>query len=181
VLFEAGGKTVLPEAMQSAVRGAVERQASRILEGVGLLESGSRAARLLEGGAARAVSASARAAGRQILRDVGAAAGAGALVDGGWALIRAVRNVRLGTMTHREATSFVVREASTGAAATAAGATAAVVLVALTGGVAAPAVFLVGAAASMGAKAGLDRWLDGTESAPSPAIESNEIAGEASN
>ena len=62
-------------------------------------------------------------------------------------------------MTRREAATHVAREASTGAAATAAGATAAVLLVALTGGFAAPAVFDVGAAASVVANAVLDRWL----------------------
>jgi hypothetical protein len=144
------------------VRVTVEREASRVLAAVGLLESGAiPATQLLEGGTARAVAAgTVRAAGRQILRSVGAAAGAGAAIDGGWALVQAVRGVRRGSMTRREAMTYVAREATTGAAATAAGATAAVLLVALTGGVAAPAVFLVGAAASVGAKAGLDRWLN---------------------
>jgi hypothetical protein len=143
------------------VRTAVEREASRVLAGVGVLESGATtSARLLEGGAARAAAMqTARAAGRQILRNVGTAAGAGALIDGGWALVQAVGRVRAGTMTQREAARHVAREAATGAAATAAGTTAAVLLVALTGGVAAPAVFVVGAAASLGAKAALDRWL----------------------
>ncbi len=159
-LFEAGGRTVLPAAVQGAVRTAVEREASRVLAGVGLLESGATTtARMLEGGAARAAAVqTARAAGRQILRSVGAAAGAGALIDGGWALVQAVRRVRSGSMTQREAAAHVAREATTGAAATAAGTTAAVLLVALTGGVAAPAVFVVGAAASLGAKVALDRW-----------------------
>jgi hypothetical protein len=160
-LFEAGGRTILPAPVQSAVRVAVEREASRVLAGVGLLESGAAAtAQVVEGGAARAVAVqTARAAGRQVLRSVGAAAGVGAVIDGGWALVQAVRAVRRGSMTQREAAAHVAREATTGAAATAAGATAAVLLVALTGGVAAPAVFLVGAVASVGAKAGLDRWL----------------------
>ncbi len=160
-LFEAGGRGILPAPVQSAVRVAVERQASRLLAGVGLLESGATTtAQLLESGAVRAAAVqTVRAAGRQILRSVGAAAGAGAVIDGGWALVHAVRAVRGGRMTRREGASHVAREAATGAAATAAGATAAVLLVALTGGVAAPAVFLVGAAASLGAKAGLDRWL----------------------
>jgi hypothetical protein len=159
-LFEAGGRAVLPAPVQSAVRVAVEREASRVLAAVGLLESGA-TRQMLEGGAARAAAAqTARVAGRQILRSVGAAAGAGAVIDGGWALVQAVRRVRRGSMTQREAVTHVAREATTGAAATAAGTTAAIVLVALTGGVAAPAVFFVGAAAAVGAKAGLDRWLD---------------------
>ena len=158
-LFEAGGRAVLPAPLQTAVREAVERQASKVLVAAGLLESRT-TAQLLESGATRAVAMqTASAAGRQILRSVGVAAGAGAAIDGGWALIHAVRAVRRGSMTRREGAAHVAREATTGAAATAAGATAAVLLVALTGGVAAPAVFVVGAAASVGAKLGLDRWL----------------------
>jgi hypothetical protein len=163
-LFEAGGRALLPAPVQSAVRVAVEREASRVLAGVGVLESGATtSARLLEGGAARAAAQTVRAASRQVLRSVGAAAGAGAVVDGGWALVKAIRRVRRGSMTQRQAAAYVAREASTGAVATAAGATVAVLLVALTGGIAAPAVMLVGAVASVGAKAGLDRWLDGRD------------------
>jgi hypothetical protein len=160
-LFEAGGRRVLPESVQRAVRGAVESEASKVLLGAGLLEPGaSPVVRLLEGGTARVVAVEgARAASRQILRTVGAAAGAGAVVDGGWALVQAVRGIRRGALTRREAVLHVAREAGTGAAATAAGTAAAALLVAVTGGVAAPAIFMVGAAASLGAKVGLDAWL----------------------
>jgi hypothetical protein len=169
VLFEAGGRTVLPASLQRALRGAVESEASRVLTGLtgaGLLESGAASAastaatQAAETTAVRVVAAQAvRAAGRQVLRRVGAAAGAGALIDGGWALFHAVGCVKRGAMTRRQAVQHVAREATTGAAATAAGTAAAVLVVALTGGVAAPAVFLVGAATSLGAKAGLDAWL----------------------
>jgi hypothetical protein len=153
-LFEAGGRRVLPTAVQSAVRGAVERQAAGLLSAVGVAE------RALEGGAARTVATQgARAAGRQIARGITAAAGAGALVDGGFALAHVVPRVRAGSMTRRHAAMHVAREAGTGAAATAAGTAAAALLVAMTGGVAAPALFVVAAAASVGAKLGLDRWL----------------------
>jgi hypothetical protein len=160
-LFEAGGRKVLPVAVQKAVRAAVESEAAKLLVGAGVLETGaSQAVKLLEGGAGRVVAVQgARAASRTILRGVGAAAGAGAVVDGGWALFQAVRGVRSGAMTGREAAGYVAREASTGAAATAAGTAAAAILVAATGGVAAPAVFMVAAAASLGAKVGLDAWL----------------------
>jgi hypothetical protein len=160
-LFEAGGRAVLPPAVQRAVRGALESEAARLLADAGALEAGaSTAARMLEGGTARAVAAqTARAAGRQILRCVGAAAGVGAAIDGAWALAKAIPEVRRGSMRPREAAAYVAREASTGAAATAAGTATAALLVVLTGGVAAPAVFLVGAAASVGAKVGLDAWL----------------------
>ena len=166
VLFQAGGQRVLPAAVQTVVRGAVAREASRILGAKGLghavLEAGATttSAGMVEVGAARAVaSQAARAAGRQVLRAVSAAAAAGAVIDGGWALVQAVARVRKGAMTRREAAVHVAREATTGAAATAAGTAAAALLVGLTGGVAAPAIFVVGAAASLGTKAGLDAWL----------------------
>jgi hypothetical protein len=175
-LFEAGGRKVLPPAAQQALRSAVERQAARLVAGVGLLEStASTAARVLEEGAARATAQSAatqtvRAAGRQLLRGMTAAAGAGALIDGGWALLQAVRGVRRGEMTRREAAAHVAREAGTGAAATAAGTAAAALVVTLTGGVAAPAVFVVGAAASLGAKMGLDAWLASPRAPGEPSV-----------
>jgi hypothetical protein len=81
------------------------------------------------------------------------------LIDGSWALVAAGRRIHAGTMNLREAAGHVAREAGTGAAATAAGMVAAALLVTFTGGVAAPAVFMVGATASLGAKMGLDAWL----------------------
>lgn len=154
VLFEAGGRKVMPAAMQHVVRGAVERQASRALALMGIAEGA------IESGAARAATVQGvRAAGRTIARGVGTAAAAGALVDGGWALVQSMRRVRAGTMTRDEATRHVVREASTGAAATAAGTAAAALLITMTGGIATPAVFFVAAATSIGAKAGIDAWL----------------------
>jgi hypothetical protein len=161
-LFEAGGRKVLPAAVQRAVRSTVEREATKILVGSGMLERGARGAgRLLDSAPAKAVAIhGARAAGRQVARSFGAAAGVGALVDGGWALVQAMKRVKAGSMTQREAAAHVAREAGTGAAATVAGTAAAVMLVSLTGGIAAPALFLVGAATSVGAKMGLDAWLN---------------------
>jgi hypothetical protein len=160
-LFEAGGRRVLPAAVQRMVRTTVEREASRVLTGTGLLpQTASAAGRLLEAGTARTVVLhGARAAGRQVFRSLSTAAGAGALVDGGWALYQAIDQVREGKMTREQAARHVAREAGTGAASTVAGVAAATLLVTMTGGVAAPAVFLVGAVASLGAKAGLDAWL----------------------
>jgi hypothetical protein len=140
-LFEAGGRTILPPAVQQAVRSAVERHASRLLAGAGIGESGASATvRMIEG---RAAEASAQAAARQT-----------------------VRAARRGSMTQRQAVAHVAREAGTGAAATVAGTAAAALLVAVTGGVAAPAVFVVGAAASLGAKMGLDAWIDASRTRP---------------
>jgi hypothetical protein len=153
-LFDAGGRRLLHPTVQRAVRGAVEREASRVLSAVGV------ASRAIETSPAPIVAVyGVRAAGRQLLRGVTGAAAAGALLDGGWALYRSIRQVRAGTMTRQQATLNVAREAGAGAAATAAGTAAAALLVTLTGGVATPAVFVVAAAASMGAKAGLDAWM----------------------
>lgn len=154
VLFEAGGQRVLPATVQQIVRGAVEREASRVLAAIGV------ASRALESRAAPAmVVRGVGAASRQLLMGVGSAAAAGALVDGGWALWGSLRRVRAGSMTRTQAAAHVAREAGTGAAATAAGTAAAALLIAVTGGVATPALFVVAAAASIGAKAGLEAWM----------------------
>ncbi|MGH7294083.1 MAG: hypothetical protein ACRELB_04075, partial [Polyangiaceae bacterium] len=56
VLFQAGGRRVLPAGVQAAVRSAVEREASKLLVGSGVLERGARGAgRLFESAPARAV------------------------------------------------------------------------------------------------------------------------------
>jgi hypothetical protein len=163
-LFEAGGRKVLPATVQRALRSTVEQEAAKLLTGSGLLQqTASTASRVVEGATGVAVRATAlqgaRAAGRQILRSVGSAAAAGALVDGGWATVQAVTRVRSGSMSQRDAVVHVAQEAGTGAAATAAGTAAAALLVVVTGGVAAPAVFMVAAAATLGAKMGLDALL----------------------
>jgi hypothetical protein len=153
-LFDAGGRRLLHPTVQRAVRGAVERETTRMLSAVGM------ASRALETSPAPIIAAQgARAAGRTLLRGVGGAAAAGALLDGGIALYRSIRRVRTGEITREQAALHVAREAGAGAAATAAGTAAAALLITLTGGIATPAVFVVAAAASMGAKAGIDAWL----------------------
>lgn len=153
-LFDAGGRRVLPPTLQRAVRGAVEREASLALSAIGV------AARAIEKSPAPMMAVrGARAASRQLVRGVAGAAAAGAVLDGGWALFKSMRQVRAGTMTRQQAASHVAREAGSGAVATAAGTAAAALLIAVTGGIATPAVFAVAAAASIGAKAGLDAWL----------------------
>jgi hypothetical protein len=160
VLFEAGGHTILPATVQTAVRGAVEHEATRWMLQAGIAGArGGAAPAVLENAAARVVAVTTvEAAGRQIVRALGVSAVVGAAIDGGWALVAATKRVREGTMSRRQAALHVVREAGTGAAAVALGAAASTTLVALTGGVAAPALFAFGAAAAFGAKAGLNAW-----------------------
>lgn len=164
-LYDLGGRTLLPAAAQQVVRGALETEATRLFAGAGLLVEGASAAKML--GAAKSATpaptaiatATARAAGQQMLRGVGRAAGIGALIDGAWGTAEAVYRYRKGTMNARDACVHVAKEAGTGAAATAAGAAAAALVVTMTGGVALPAVFMVGAVTSIGAKVGLTRLL----------------------
>lgn len=174
VLFEAGGRKLLPVAAQRALRATLEREAARLMMGAsGLLKEGAgvakSAANVLEakGGASAAVTAAkaaaaptARIAAQEVMRGIGRAAGAGALIDGAWGTAEAIYRVRKRTMTPREAVVHVAKEASTGAAATAAGAAAAAAVVTVTGGLAVPAVFVVGAAASIATKLGLNAWIE---------------------
>lgn len=164
-LFEAGGRRVLPEVAQRAVRAAVEQETGKLLAGVAMLSEGAAASAKLLPSAAVSTTAklvgvqAARAAGMQVLRGMGRAAGVGALIDGAWGAAEAAYRYRKNTMTAGQACAHVAKEASTGAAATVAGAAAATLLVTMTGGLAVPAVFVVGAAASIGTKVGLNAWL----------------------
>jgi hypothetical protein len=159
VLFEAGGHSILPATVQSAVRGAVEHEATRWMLQAGIAGARDGGPSVLESAAARAVAVTTvEAAGRQIVRALGVSAAVGAAIDGGWALVAATKRVHEGTMSRRQAAVHVAREAGTGAVAVAVGAAASTTLVALTGGVAAPALFAFGAAAAFGAKAGLNAW-----------------------
>jgi len=100
-------------------------------------------------GAVRSVAAT---AARQVGVAAGRAAALGFLLDGGVAAFHAVRRVRRGETTRNEAAKDVAREAFAGAVATGVGVLAVSAVVALTGGLGAPAAFFLGAGASMSAK-----------------------------
>ena len=160
-LFEAGGKTLLDEGAQSAVRAvAVKSAESALAIAAGpLLSFVARSAKkpitmlANTGKAARAVGpAAARLAGKELLKGAGRAAGIGFVIDGAVAGVEAIVAMRSGAMTGRGAAGYVATEATTGALATGAGVLLGASLVALTGGVAAPVVFAVGAIGSIGTK-----------------------------
>lgn len=176
-LFEAGGKAILDESSKRVVRQVAERGANAALAAVShplflpakaivenpaaaLGRSGVSAARAIgSSGAARVVGKTAlRFAGKEVLKSAGRAAGIGLAIDGAFAGIEAIVAVRNGTMDRKEATRHVVTEAATGAVATGAGVLLGAGLVALTGGVAAPVVFAVGALGSIGTKRILSRF-----------------------
>jgi hypothetical protein len=102
-----------------------------------------------------------KAAGREVLKGAVKAAGIGLVIDGAFAGYEGIRAYRRGEMTKKEAIVHTAKEASTGAVATGVGVLLAAGLVAVTGGMAAPVVFAVGASGAIGAKEILRRLVDG--------------------
>lgn len=165
-LFEAGGRMLLDEGTKSLLRSAAERGAESALA----LASGpllgpvtllaKKPIRMIANAGKTARSAApfaARAAGAEVLKGAGKAAGIGLVIDGAIASVEAFTALRKGTMDRKSAASYVAKEAATGAVATGAGVLVGAGLVALTGGTAAPVVFAVGALGSLGAKRALQR------------------------
>lgn len=185
VLFEAGGKAVLSEGAKLAVREVAERGASRaiafstnpILASAGSLAAKPVIAITAKAGAALGLKSSAsggaasamakgvskqamRLAGAQVLKGAGKAAGIGFVLDGAIASVEAIVAVRNGSADRRTAAIHVAKEATTGALATGAGVLLGAGIVALTGGLAAPVVFAVGALGSIGTKRLLRHFTD---------------------
>ncbi len=175
--FEAGGKNVLSAGAQKVVREVAERGASGaiLMATAPVLETATGLAKGMNGakavlklgskssrGATLALGAgkqAMRAASKEILKGAGKAAGIGFLIDGAVASLEAVIAVRNGSSDKTTAVKYVAKEATTGAMATGAGVLLGATLVALTGGVAAPVVFAVGAVGSIGTKRLLRRWV----------------------
>lgn len=178
-LFEVGGRKILTESAKQTLRQAVAGTAKGMLdtalpgglgelahEGVRKLSMATealatssvpaRAITYVGGKASRRLALSATS---NILKGATKAAGVGLVVDGVIGGIEATRAYRKGEMTKREAAAHVAKEAATGAVATGMGVAVAAGLVAVTGGLASPLVFAVGAGASMGAKRLLRRWV----------------------
>ncbi|MFO0737854.1 MAG: hypothetical protein U0270_18325 [Labilithrix sp.] len=160
-LFQAGGKLVLNEGTQTAVRSVAEKGAEKaLLIAAGPLLGPAQAlvqkpVSLLAKGASitkQIAPAAAKSASKEILKGAGRAAGIGFVIDGAVAGVEAVVAVRNGKLDAKKAAAYVATEATTGAIATGAGMLLGAGLVALTGGVAAPVVFAVGALGSIGAK-----------------------------
>ena len=170
-IFAAAGKDVLSASAQQAVRNVAERvakgalasvtgpilaSATRLAEGIRSAEAAVRAdgpRSVVIGAGKLAV----RGAGKEILKGAVKSASIGFMLDGAMATIDAVVAVRNGSSTTRSALKYVTKEAATGAIAAGAGVLLGASLVALTGGVAVPVVFAVGALGSIGAKRFLRR------------------------
>ncbi|MBX3232757.1 MAG: hypothetical protein KIT84_43550 [Labilithrix sp.] len=160
-LFEAGGKLVLDEGSRTALRSAAERGAEKALAlaagpllGPATMLAKRPATLLAEGAKAtkQIAPVAAKAASREILKGAGRAAGIGFVIDGAVAGVEAAAALRTGTMDRKKAATYVAKEATTGAIATGTGMLLGAGLVAVTGGVAAPVVFAVGALGSIGTK-----------------------------
>lgn len=171
-LFEAGGKLVLNEGTRAAVRSAAEKGAESALavaagpllgpaqalarKPVALLAQGAKTSKAI-------APVAARAAGKELLKGAGKAAGIGFVIDGAVASVEAIAAVRSGKLDNKKAATYVATEAATGAIATGAGMLLGAGLVALTGGIAAPVVFAVGALGSIGTKRVLRKWTNRPE------------------
>ena len=170
-LYEAGGKRVLAEAVQSAVRKACTRGAldvvsvmapTILIEGVSettaaAMPSVLRQLTVATGKAAAGETA--RMAGKQILRGAVRVGGVGMLIDGAFGVVAGIRGYRGGTMTGKQAALHTATEAGTGAVSSATGVALAAGVIALTGTLAAPAVIAIGAGGALATKLGLGRLL----------------------
>jgi hypothetical protein len=168
-LFETGGKRLLAEGAQKAIRELAENSAKAILGtfAPSTLARVAGAAELTVGAVQSAateltkgvVKQAGVTAVKEVLKGAGKAAGVGFVVDGVFGGVEAALAYKNGKMTGKEAAVHVSKEAGTGALATGAGVAVAAGVVALTGGLAAPVVFVIGAGAAIGAKQGLKRLL----------------------
>jgi len=177
-LFEAGGKQLLSASTQRAVRAVAEKSAAGailmatapVLEsatGIAKGMNGAKAALSLGSKAASGTRAivmgtgkqAMRVASKEILKGAGKAAGIGFVLDGAVASFEAIMAVRNGSTDKASAVKYVAKEATTGAIATGVGVLLGASLVALTGGIAAPVVFAVGAIGSIGTKRLLRRFV----------------------
>ncbi len=188
-LYEAGGKDVLASAVQTAVRRACTRSALDVVTTLApnlLLESVAEvgaaavpsALRQLTAGGAAAAATTARAASGQILRGAVRVGGVGLLIDGAFGAFTGLRAYRKGTMTGKQAALHTATEASTGAVSTATGVALAAGVVALTGGLAAPAIMAIGAGGALVTKLGLSRLLTRKPTA-TPATSADALANAA--
>ncbi|NUQ75366.1 MAG: hypothetical protein HUU21_17595 [Polyangiaceae bacterium] len=172
-LFETGGKRLLAEGAQKAIRELAENSAKAILgsfaptalaRALGAAELTtatvqSAATELAKGAGKAVVRETGKAAMKEVLKGAGKAAGVGFVVDGVFGGVEAALAYKKGTMTGKEAAVHISTEAGTGALATGAGVAVAAGIVALTGGLAAPVVFVIGAGSAIGAKQGLKHLL----------------------
>ncbi len=166
-LYEAGGKHWLHGAVQTAVRKACTREA---VDAVTVLAPNLLSPTVIESTASAmpaalreltmtTASVSARAAGAQILRSAARVGGVGLLIDGAFGAFTGVRAYRRGAMTGKQVALHTATEAGTGAVSSATGVALAAGVIALTGGLAAPAVMAIGAGGALMTKLGLGRLL----------------------
>ena len=145
VLYQVGGKNLLTEGAQRALKTAAEKAAVTALDNLSRAGSNTLARQAVI------------QAGQEVGKGIGRASGVGFVLDGLVATAHASNKVRKGEFTPKQALQHVGKEASTGALATGSGVAASAALVALTGGVAIPALVAVSASTAMVTKLGLTR------------------------
>lgn len=174
-LFEAGGKEVLHEAVQTLTRDGMKKGCTNLLQTMApkVIEKAAEesakqiatsvakqgATQLTKTAAKEAAELTVKQATGQILKSAAGAVGAGAAIDGVFASFEAAHGLYTGRMDGREAAGHVAKETATGALATGAGVLVAAGLVALTGPIGVGGMIIVGGGASLAAKLGLKRLL----------------------
>jgi hypothetical protein len=145
VLYQVGGKNLLTEGAQQALKTVAEKGAFTAIDHIAKASSNTVARQAVI------------QAGREVGKGIGRASGIGFVLDGLVATAHASNKVRKGEFTSKQALQHIGQEASTGALATASGVAASAALVALTGGMAVPALVAVSASTAILTKLGLTR------------------------
>jgi hypothetical protein len=156
-LYDAGGREVLPTVAQAGLQTVLTRTATGTVATAAptlLVDAAVTGAAEVT---SLAVVTTARAAGAQIARTAARAGVVGLVVDAAFGAAEGVMAYRRGTMTGKQACVHATVEAGTGAASTSVGVLVAAGAVALTGGLAAPAVMAIGTGTALAAKLGLRR------------------------
>lgn len=181
-LYEAGGRDILPPAAQVGLQTVLTRTAvdtvatvapALLAEGVALAGAGAVAAAVAPTARVTALT-TARAAGAQLARTTARAGLVGLVVDAAFGAAEGFVAYRRGAMTGKQACVHASLEAGTGAASTSIGVLLAAGAVALTGGLAGPAVMAIGTGCALASKLGLRRLLarsrPASPVAPLPAV-----------
>lgn len=160
-LYDAGGRDVLPAAaqagLQTVLTGGTATSAVAAAAPVLLVEGAAQLGGRVAIGAAAATTM--RTAGAQIARTATRAGLVGLVLDAAFGAAEGITAYRRGTMTGKQACIHTTIEAGTGAASTSIGVLLAAGAVALTGGLAAPAVMAIGTGGALATKLGLRRLL----------------------
>lgn len=168
MLFEAGGKKLLSEGVQSFVRESAEgagrllvtKSAPELLAKAALKSTSRTAIEQTVGAVKSLAPAAAQTAVKQLVKGIGRATLFGGAVDAVVGSVEAGYMYKKGELSKRQAAVHAAKQTATGAAASAAGATALAAVVAFTGPIGWGAALLIVGGVSIGTKLGLSAVVD---------------------